>query len=342
MAMTIRQSLLLTLLAILCLIASGLYALSQYQMLGAGKLLLAELSRSPKPQMERIVVHQADEKVFLDLIKSSLVKSKSSVADNHWLMANHYNYPVDSIKVNKLVQQLALLRSLELKTSDPEKYPFLGVEDISLESAQGIKLSIEADIFKGGVILGNLAKLGSGQYVRIGEQSYLANSQITLPAKHQDWLKREIIALDELQIRSIAFSFNDKDSFEIERSLGSEQFRLAAVNEQKENLPKLKYSAIFASFSQLFTALNFIDVRPYTENRYIKQGDVSIKLFDGSVVKLNSTTEQGQYWLHLSLTNPAEENNYLLSKQKHWSYWQFQISAFDFAQLNRDLANYLQ
>jgi len=56
-----------------------------------------------------------------------------------WIVGER-EYPADTTKVRKLLIDLSSLNTVEAKTSDPEKYSLLGVEDVNTSTATGTRV----------------------------------------------------------------------------------------------------------------------------------------------------------------------------------------------------------
>src|SRR3954471_20775246 len=131
-----------------------------------------------------------------------------------WQAVEKGNYPVAFEKVKQVIVGLAELRAVEPKTSKPELYAKIGVQDpasggapaegergptqLTLKDAQG---AVCAD-----VILGN-AKYDTkpGVFVRrAGEaQSWLAQGQVDVPAQPGQWMDQKLLELPKDRVKSV-------------------------------------------------------------------------------------------------------------------------------------------
>ena len=85
--------------------------------------------------------------------------------DKHWLISARDDYPADLGKLRSLIIGLADAQVVEEKTSNPEHYPKLGVDDPE-EGGKGTKVMISGPSFTYSLILGNTAQ-GTRRYARI-------------------------------------------------------------------------------------------------------------------------------------------------------------------------------
>lgn len=143
-----------------------------------------------------------------------------------WDVEEKNDYPADAGKMKTTLFGLAAVRYAEPKTSKPDLYSRLDVEDpgkkgsdaqlLTLSDASG-KLMSEMifgkrryDIFGGG---------NDGIYVRKpGEaQSWLANGSLTLPTSTLDWVDRSITMIKGDDVESVRFIAPDNAVVAIQR-----------------------------------------------------------------------------------------------------------------------------
>jgi len=111
-----------------------------------------------------------------DTILSSISKS-----DKGWVVDNRAGYEANVKTIRAVFNALAEAKLVEAKTSNPDNYTRLGVEDLTEEKAQGVLLTVEGLSKPVDVIFGNDGSSGKNtQYVRnLGEeQSWLINKKI--------------------------------------------------------------------------------------------------------------------------------------------------------------------
>ena len=86
--------------------------------------------------------------------------------DSRWTVTQVYGYPANTAKLRESLLDLAAARVLESKTSKAENYPQLGVEDLELEDATGVRVELSGSKHPVSVILGKTATSGTGRYAR--------------------------------------------------------------------------------------------------------------------------------------------------------------------------------
>jgi hypothetical protein len=124
---------------------------------------------------------------------------------DQWTVAERANYPADVSKVRKLLLALNDAKIREEKTSNPDNYAIIGVEDASKAGATGAQIELTAKSGKLGVIVGKPA--GQGNYVRRPAEkvSYVAEPGISFEAEPRFWIDTRLLDIASDKIQSIEF-----------------------------------------------------------------------------------------------------------------------------------------
>jgi hypothetical protein len=130
-----------------------------------------------------------------------------SRAGDGWTVAERDGYPANAGKVRTALLNLAQSKVIETKTSNPERYAQLGVEDTDGEAASGVRIELTgAGIEPSTLIVGNYAgQQGEGTYVRRpGEaQSLMAAGNLVPERQVGDWLRRELTDIASSRIQQV-------------------------------------------------------------------------------------------------------------------------------------------
>ncbi len=120
-----------------------------------------------------------------------------------WTVAERGEYPADLPKLRKLLLALSDAKIREEKTSNPESYPILGVEDPAQPGATGAQIELTAQDGKHDVIVGKSA--GAGNFVRrAGEKaSYAVEPGISFEAEPRYWIDTHLLDVAADKIQSI-------------------------------------------------------------------------------------------------------------------------------------------
>lgn len=192
--------LLLAALAVLVALAVAV-SVSQRPSGAAGGLLLPDL-KAQINDVDRIVVRAAGNRTVATLERRA----------DGWVVAERDGYPADVGRIRRNLIALAEARILEEKTSNPELYGRLKVDDVEKESAGGVRLDLTAGGKETGVIVG-ATSVGGGDraYVRrAGEPtSWLVSGALDAPPDAGDWLDRAVTDLDPARVHAVTVAHPD-------------------------------------------------------------------------------------------------------------------------------------
>jgi hypothetical protein len=125
-------------------------------------------------------------------------------AQGEWRAPDKYDYPVDSNDVRELVVKLSDMRYIERKTSNPERFERLEVNDIEDELSESVhvRMADAEDRVLAEVIIGRpsarfIDGSVSGTYIRFPEavEVWLASGAVNVQTRQVPWLDREIVTI---------------------------------------------------------------------------------------------------------------------------------------------------
>ena len=137
-----------------------------------------------------------------------------------WTVTEHSGYPADVARIRRNLLALAEARIIEEKTSNPDYYARLGVQDLNSTTAAGIQLTLEDGKEPVSVIVGLAPAGSSGEtYVRrTGEPtSWLVTGTFDLGKSGSDWLARDLTDVPAGRIQSVAISHPGLETLRIAR-----------------------------------------------------------------------------------------------------------------------------
>lgn len=140
-------------------------------------------------------------------------------ADN-WTVAERHNYPADVGRIRQNLLALAEATVVEQKTSNPEFYERLGVQDIADEAAGGVQLTLAAEQELASVIVGQSPSGGTGFiYARRAAEpaSWLINGEFNLGKTSGEWLDRSLTDISPERIASVTISRPGQDPLKLSR-----------------------------------------------------------------------------------------------------------------------------
>lgn len=205
--------------------------------------------------------------------------------DAEWVVTERNEYPADAAKVRKLLLNLADAKIQEEKTSNPENYATLGVEDVTAENASGVRIEIAGAAPTVDLIVGKQGPGLESQYVRRASeaQSWLIDSDLDTSSSPTDWLAKSVLDVSADRIQSARVeSAGAKPYTAAKRSRVDADFAV-------EGLPKGKKLSSPSAANTLATALaglTLSDVQVADTFKEAATDKAVYQTFDGLVVEL--------------------------------------------------------
>lgn len=279
--LSIRSFSALCLVTLCVVIAAALVSKDSDAIPGGGKPLFPDLM-SRLNQIEEVHVENSSRRFLLKRGASG------------WTAPEKSGYPADGDKIHKLLLGAAGLARVEPKTSDPARYPKLGLSDPGLEDspAQQYRLQSDADSTVASLTVGNSAPAKgdpdlSEFYIRLPDEprAWLVEGKLPRGDTLVDWLDRTVAEIDRARVRESEVRHASGEVVSITReSPGNDDFRLEDAPPSKTVDGQWKLNDI----GRLFSNLELDDVRPKEQAPI--QGDpdyvVTMRTFDGLVVRM--------------------------------------------------------
>ncbi len=224
-----------------------------------------------------------------------------------WSVSERDNYPADESKVRKLLIAIADAKVQEEKTSNPESYATLGVEDTKGASAASLRIDLVGAPKPVSLIVGKQGAGARSHYVRrAGEpQSWLINATIDTSATPEAWLRKDIIdvSADRLQSAKVETK-GAKPYTAAKRSRADADFAV-------EGLPKGKSLTSPSAANNVATALTGLslsDVRAASAFQSTPPAaKATFKTFDGLVVEVDGWVRDEKHFVALRPTFDAAQ-----------------------------------
>ncbi len=165
-------------------------------------------------------------------------------SDDQWLVAEKAGYPANLAQLRKVLLALARTEKLEQKTSKPEYYERLGVQDMNEAGDDTRLLRVSAgNLTLAEVIIGK-SGAGGKSYLRPANQpvSWLGSEWIDVPGRVNAWLDAQLLAIKPERIRAVEVVHADGVQLRIEKDgdrlklLGDGDSELPAKAEELERV----------------------------------------------------------------------------------------------------------
>ena len=221
--------------------------------------------------------------------------------DGAWVLEERNAYAVDVAALRKLLLAMADATVLEPKTSDPERYERLGVQDPEAEGSAGIRVVASGSGYSAGLVIGNSAGPNSRYVRRDGEAaSWLVNADPAPPATLAAWLDRDLFDVDANRVRSAEIVHADGEIVRIAKENQDDPgFAVLDIPAGRE----LSYPTVANSIGGALNDLQIEDVRRS------EAGDAvfttTFETFDGLVVVARGYGVEDGYWMSFEASAPA-------------------------------------
>jgi|APTNR8051073442_1049403.scaffolds.fasta_scaffold21050_2 hypothetical protein len=277
------------------------------------------------------IVVGSGERMFPGLIKvvedlQTIVVSGGGTATirrrgTEWTVDERDGYPADPDKVRALVLGMADLEMVEAKTDQPALYARIGVESVGDPKAGGgspenrsreVTLIDDDGEVIARLIVGDVAAgLGgeTGRYVRPSgsARSWLVRGDIDPKSDPRTWLAPTIADVPAALVQRIVVRHPDGETITAYRDSPEDAaFRVAELPRNA----RLRRPETVDGLAQVLEGLVLDDVRPIDHIPFPSSGTISVTVttFDGMVVTLDITEEDGEPWARLLAGTAATED----------------------------------
>jgi hypothetical protein len=238
--------------------------------------------------------------------------------DSGWVVQESSSYPADWSALKPLLSDLSQAEVVEEKTSNPEYYHRLGVEDPATADAASKLVEFPDDDARPAVIVGNRAQGREGQYLRRqGEdRSVLVDRTVSLPIDTAGWLDRNIVDMPEDEVLWVRIIHADGEALEIRReSTEVTDFTLNDVPEGRETRSAWALNQLAASLA----ALKLDAVAPADELPWDGALELQVKMAEGLQIDARLIETEEHRWLRLE-AGGSDAAQAINQRVEGWAY----------------------
>ena len=230
-------------------------------------------------------------------------------SDGKWRVTEASSYPADWVRLKALLSDLSLAEVVEEKTSTPEFYDRLGVEDVATAAASGVMIAFSGEAGLPALIVGNQATGREGQFLRLhGEgKSVLLDRNLDVPRDRMQWLEREIIDISDGEVVEVTSMHPDGEVLRAGKASADDtDFELHDIPEGSEIKSNWTVNSIGGSLS----ALSMDEVLPDSEVNWAEAVVFTALTADGLQLRVELVSREESKWIRLGATvyQPDEEN----------------------------------
>lgn len=246
--------------------------------------------------------HEVNAVTQVKLVKGDGTHATLEKRATDWIVAER-GYPADSSRVRKLLLNLANLKVLEEKTSDPASYSEIGVEDVTSPKATGTRIELVEPGKTVSLIVGKLSGT-DGIFVRVAgtKQSALASPQLTPDADPRRWLDSTLIQLAQSRVKQVAVKPATGPAYTLTRPSAKEaDFTVPDLPKGRE----LSSASAPDSVAGALASLSLDDVRkaggPGTDTAH-----ATFQTFDGLTVDVTGRKDGDSRYIALTADSTAK------------------------------------
>lgn len=292
--MRTRNLIILAAVTLVVIIAAVVASLSRAPQSGKEKTLLFPELRDTINNTSEVIIRGQGRTV-------TLLKQ-----DGQWVVQQAGGYPADFDRLRPLLVGMTALRVVEEKTSRPELYPRLGVEDPEKPNASSHLLVLKDDAGK------SLAELIVGQsrrdsaspdegglYVRRPDQaqSLLVEGQLSVSSHLTDWFDQHLFSIKPDRIESITIRHPDGETATVTRDEPGDDFSVEPVPEGRKPQSEIILTRMGTVLENTF-AVNVASRETFTFPE--DHVNTTIRTFDGLVAEAQAVRQDDRNYVGFS------------------------------------------
>ena len=219
-----------------------------------------------------------------------------------WTVAERGDYPADVAKLRKLLLALRDAKIVEEKTSNPQYFSAIGVEDPAAPGATGAEVAVTARDGRHAVIVGKAA--GDGNFVRrSGEnQSYSVEPGISFETDPRFWIDSKLVDIAADDLKSIEIKPSAGRAYTVRREAAGADYVLEGVPPGR----KAAESTALAPSPTLYSGLTADDVTALSGVDFSNATVATATMADGGLITIKGAVVGDKHWISLqSSKDPA-------------------------------------
>lgn len=215
----------------------------------------------------------------------------------NWKVKQRNDFPADVVKVNQILIALEGAVIHEQKTSNPDNYSALAVQDLSDASTSGIRIELAGTSTPVNLIVGKKDGGTRSTFVRrAGEkESWLIGGELDVPAEPGQWLKKELLNVGADRVQEASIDVSGSPSYSAFKSTRADaNFDVRGIPKGRE----LNSVTVANPAAQALSALQMDDVRPASElANEKKSAHAEFRTFDGLIVEFVGYPSDEHRWI---------------------------------------------
>jgi len=228
-----------------------------------------------------------------------------------WVVEEASGYRVDWTRLKTLLSGLSQAEVVEEKTANPEYYPRLGVENVSMPDATGVMVEFSGDSGLPALIIGKSAQGRDGQYVRLRDsaESVLIDRRLDVSVERSEWLDSDVIDISNAEVVEVVITHPDGESIKVFKvSADDKNFQLQEIPEGQVKISDWNVNSLAGNLAMLsldsvapdgdFDWDDSIRFRLLTADGLLLEADV-LAVESGKEAGFAEESVEGEYWIRL-------------------------------------------
>jgi len=257
-------------------------------------------------------------------------------SEGGWSVREYSGYAADWSVLRPLLADLSQAEVLEIKTSNPEYYDRLGVEDPASEGSQSTLIEFPGNESVPPVIVGNQAQGREGQYLRRQDEarSVLVDKAIAVPLEAKGWLEREIVDIPDAEVVAVRVGHSDGETIEVGRaSTEVTDFALTGIPEDRKTRSAYSINQLASALS----SLTLDGVAPVDDVSWDGAIELTVITEPGLQVDARLAEDEEHRWIRLEASG-GEAAEAINQRVTGWAY---QIPLYKFDAVNKRMEDLL-
>ena len=277
------------------LIGAAVVALGAAVAINVAKRPQSDASEQAKPLLPQLHGHINDVSTITLTGADGKVIATLKRGGDGWTVAEKGNYPADLAKIREFLIKLDQTTLLEQKTSNPQRYADLGVDDVKGKDAKGVLVELAGLPQPAKVIVGNYNGAGGGgTFVRMegDAQSWLAKGNIAVDKNTAEWEKRDLTDIASNRLASVTLTNPDGKVLKVYKDqAGDANFKVADVPKGRETSSEFAANGLGSALAGL-KADDAFPAKDMAPPEKVYKADYVA--FDGLVVNVTAWEKDGK------------------------------------------------
>ena len=261
--------------------------------------------------------------------KTTTIERKGTPGNETWGLADRGGYRVQDTKLRGMLTGLTELRLVEQRTTDPDQFSRLGLQDPDAKESKSNLLRVldasgqpMVSVIVGHRRVRTQAKVAEQVYVRRpGEnQTWLAEGTLQVDADPQLWLDRDVLNIAHTKIERVAVTRGDQVL-----ELAGKDGKLSVTT--PDNAPPLEEYRV-EDVARALESLTFQDVQPDSAPTGEAIGQGAFTTTDGLTITAIVLKGEKDIWARFAVTGDEKAKAEAERLNARLAGWTFQLGSW--------------